>query len=80
MTIGYGDMYPLTTSGRIVAIIESIGGLLLTATVIGIINSSIAMSINENNVMELITSYANYDKLKDHSARLIQIAWKLKNG
>jgi hypothetical protein len=51
MTIGYGDMYPITTSGRIVAIIESVGGLMLTATVIGIINSSIELSINENNVL-----------------------------
>lgn len=38
MTVGYGDMYPTTPLGRFVAILISIGGLFLTATLIGLIN------------------------------------------
>jgi hypothetical protein len=78
MTVGYGDMYPTTHKGRIIVILESIGGLLLTATLVGIIHSSIELNFTERKVISLSNNYAKWDKLRNTSASLLQVFWKLK--
>jgi len=48
-TVGYGDIYPTTTEGRIVAMISSIFGIALVALPSGIITAGYMDSINERN-------------------------------
>jgi voltage-gated potassium channel Kch len=61
MTVGYGDMSPSTHGGRFIAILSSIGGLFLTATLIGVINNSVELSYTERNVITFLNNYQLYD-------------------
>jgi voltage-gated potassium channel len=46
-TVGYGDMYPITLAGRIVAILTFITGITLVATFTGVMGSSFAVVFQE---------------------------------
>jgi hypothetical protein len=54
LTVGYGDMYPETFSGRVVCILASFGGLILTATLVNIVNDKLGVSSSEKNVISLM--------------------------
>ncbi|MEG1363723.1 MAG: ion channel, partial [Clostridia bacterium] len=47
-TVGYGDFYPVTTIGRIVAVILSMGGIGLFGTFTGIVATYFIGEKNEN--------------------------------
>lgn len=46
-TVGYGDTYPLTTAGKIVASLAAISGIAVIAIPIGIVSAGFTESINE---------------------------------
>jgi len=48
-TVGYGDIYPLTTEGRVVAMFSSLFGIALVALPSGIITAGYMDSINERS-------------------------------
>jgi len=48
-TVGYGDIYPTTTEGRIVAMFSSVFGIALVALPSGIITAGYMDSINERS-------------------------------
>ena len=47
MTVGYGDMYPITTMGRVFAEVLMVIGVGLTAAFIGIVGSSVYKQVQE---------------------------------
>ena len=47
MTVGYGDMYPITTMGRVFAEVLMVIGVGLTAAFIGIVGSSVYRQVQE---------------------------------
>tara|TARA_Y100001933_G_C18889503_1_gene517685 strand:+ start:172 stop:891 length:720 start_codon:yes stop_codon:yes gene_type:complete len=47
MTVGYGDMYPITTMGRVFAEFLMVIGVGLTAAFIGIVGSSVYKQVQE---------------------------------
>lgn len=48
-TVGYGDIYPVTTIGRIVTMISSIFGIAIIALPSGVITAGYLDEINKNN-------------------------------
>jgi voltage-gated potassium channel len=46
-TVGYGDIYPVTTEGRVIAMISSLCGIALVALPAGIITAGYMDSLNE---------------------------------
>ena len=47
MTVGYGDLYPITTMGRVFAEVLMVIGVGLTAAFIGIVGSSVYRQVQE---------------------------------
>lgn len=47
-TVGYGDIYPVTTAGRVVTMISSIFGIAIVALPAGIITAGYMEAINED--------------------------------
>ncbi len=47
-TVGYGDIYPVTTAGRIITMISSIFGIAIIAMPAGIITAGILEELNKN--------------------------------
>jgi voltage-gated potassium channel len=46
-TVGYGEIYPITGIGRLIAIIAALCGLVLSATLIGIVHQYLTLNIDE---------------------------------
>ncbi len=47
-TVGYGDIYPVTTAGRIITMISSIFGIAIVALPAGIITAGYMDALNDN--------------------------------
>ncbi len=47
-TVGYGDIYPVTTAGRIIAMISSLLGIAIVALPAGIITAGYMDVLNNN--------------------------------
>ena len=47
-TVGYGDIYPVTTTGRIVTMISSMFGIAVVALPAGIITAGYMEALNES--------------------------------
>ena len=47
LTVGYGDFYPVTQIGRLINIITAIGGLVYSATIIGMVHDHLSLSAEE---------------------------------
>jgi hypothetical protein len=80
MTVGYGDMYPNTDEGRFVVVFVSLGGLFLTATLVGIVNNEMELSFSEKNIITLLHNYQSMDKLKVVAADVIGLTWRIKKS
>ncbi len=60
-TVGYGDIYPVTTVGRIVAMISSLCGVAIVALPAGIITAGYMSVLQESmEMMSIITEAAKY--------------------
>ena len=47
-TMGYGDIYPITTAGRIITMVSSIFGIAIVALPAGIITAGYMNEINDH--------------------------------
>ena len=48
-TVGYGDIYPVTTIGRIVTMISSVFGIAIIALPSGVITAGYLEEVNKEN-------------------------------
>ena len=46
-TVGYGDIYPITTTGRVITMISSLFGIAIVALPAGIITAGYMEALNE---------------------------------
>jgi len=46
-TVGYGEITPVTLVGRSITILAALGGLILSATLIGLVHQSLALNNDE---------------------------------
>ena len=54
LTVGYGDMYPITDMGKVIAIFAGFGGLLLSAALITMVHKYLTLTEDEKAVMDFI--------------------------
>ncbi len=54
LTVGYGDYYPASIIGRSVNTINIIGGMVSSATIIGLVHESMQLDHDEYHVFKFI--------------------------
>ena len=70
-TVGYGDFYPQTSLGRIVGIVISIFGLLLTGLMVNNIIDLTNMNIQESHCFAVLEKCRLRDMIKTESIRVV---------
>ena len=53
-TVGYGDIYPVTTAGRVITMLSSVFGIVVVALPAGIITAGYMNAINEEKKTDKI--------------------------
>eukprot|EP00743_Colponemidia_sp_Colp-15_P005555 GILK01005976.1.p1 GENE.GILK01005976.1~~GILK01005976.1.p1 ORF type:complete len:934 (+),score=188.90 GILK01005976.1:182-2983(+) len=76
LTIGYGDVFPITPVGRLVAILAACSGLLISATMIGVVHNSLELNRGETKVVQFIRRHKYHKAFKFMAASLIQRKWR----
>eukprot|EP00759_Apiculatamorpha_spiralis_P027625 PhF_6_TR30400/c0_g1_i2/m.44573 len=85
-TIGYGDLFPMTTIGRIIAVLASAGGIYVQNLFGGVVTNRVAKTSEQKTVEEYINRSKAEDNYEVWAAILIQrvyreyvahMAWKL---
>lgn len=71
-TVGYGDMYPVTTSGRIVAAMLMVGGISLVGSITATFASWIVERVDETHDRK-VASARQVEELRDEVRRLTEI-------
>ncbi len=71
-TVGYGDVSPVTGTGRIVAVALMIGGITLLGTVTATLASWIVQRVSEEDTASQAATAAEIDALRDEIRRLAQ--------
>jgi voltage-gated potassium channel len=69
-TVGYGDLSPVTTMGRVVAVALMIGGITLVGTVTATLASWIVQRVAEEDTAKEAATRAQIDELRDEIRRL----------
>ncbi len=62
-TVGYGDIYPISTAGRVITMISSIFGIAIVALPAGIITAGYIDALNQEKTPENIKDIA-YDEIE----------------
>jgi hypothetical protein len=75
-TVGYGDTYPKTPSGRYVAIIAALLAVVLVALAVGAVTDRLTLSRDESKVLEFIDNIRSKQERKVAAARMMQNGWR----
>lgn len=54
LTVGYGDSYPVSYMGRVINTITVIGGIMSSATIIGLIHEHMQLTNAEEHIFKFI--------------------------
>jgi voltage-gated potassium channel len=76
-TVGYGDVYPITNAGRVVAVLLMIGGISLVGVVTAALASWIIQRVAEEDAMHQAVTVAHIEELRGEIKALGQ---ELKEG
>jgi len=74
--LGFGDIYPKSSGGRVFVASASIIGTLITALMIGVMTEWLDIPINEKRILTAIKRQRFHRDKRDAAARVIQCAWK----
>ncbi|MUL64216.1 ion transporter [Mycobacterium sp. CBMA 234] len=72
-TVGYGDMYPVTTSGRVMAGLMMIGGISLVGSITATIASWIVQTVSDEDEKQDAATAAHIDGLRGEIAELREL-------
>ena len=64
-TVGYGDVYPVTNTGRVIAVLLMIGGISLVGVVTAALASWIIERVAEEESVEQAATVAHIDELRN---------------
>jgi voltage-gated potassium channel len=71
-TVGYGDVYPITNAGRVIAVLLMIGGISLVGVVTAALASWIIQRVAEEDAMHQAATVAHIDELRGEIRELGQ--------
>jgi voltage-gated potassium channel len=71
-TVGYGDVYPVTNTGRIIAVLLMIGGISLVGVVTAALASWIIQTVSEEETASQAATAAHIDELRGEIGELRQ--------
>ena len=77
-TVGYGDYYPQTLSGRFFSFIIFIWGIFFISIAFVSLINIIQLSINEQNALSVIKKLVTIKDLKNNAAKLVTYTIRLK--
>ncbi|RFZ71161.1 pH-gated potassium channel KcsA [Mycobacterium marinum] len=69
-TVGYGDLYPITVTGRVIAVLLMIGGISLIGVVTASLASWIVQRVAETDSANRAATAAQIDELRTEVRRL----------
>lgn len=72
-TVGYGDMYPVTTTGRVMASLMMIGGISLVGSITATIASWIVQTVSDDDQQQDAATAAHIDQLRGEIAELREL-------
>lgn len=75
-TVGYGDFYPVTTQGRLVAVLLMIGGMSLIGMITATVASWIVHRVAEEDTTKQAATAAQIDELRLQIAQLTTLLTK----
>jgi voltage-gated potassium channel len=71
-TVGYGDVYPVTNTGRVIAVMLVIGEISLVGVVTAALASWIIQSVAEEETVNQVATAAHIDELRSEIGELRQ--------
>jgi voltage-gated potassium channel len=71
-TVGYGDVYPVTNTGRVIAVLLMIGGISLVGVVTAALASWIIERVTEQDALHQAATVAHIDELRSEIKELGQ--------
>ncbi|XP_078391901.1 intermediate conductance calcium-activated potassium channel protein 4-like [Cetorhinus maximus] len=77
LTIGYGDMVPVTTCGKLICLVTGVMGVSCTALVIAVIVKKLELSKDEKHVHNFMQDIQLVKEIQKVAADLIGVAWLL---
>lgn len=72
-TVGYGDIYPVTTTGRVMASLMMIGGISLVGSITATIASWIVQTVSIDDQKQDAVTAAHIEDLRDEIAQLREL-------
>jgi voltage-gated potassium channel len=71
-TVGYGDVYPVTNTGRVIAVFLMIGGISLVGVVTAALASWIIQGVAEEESLSQAATVAHIEELRSEIRELAQ--------
>jgi voltage-gated potassium channel len=71
-TVGYGDVYPVTNTGRIIAVLLMIGGISLVGVITAALASWIIERVSEEETVSQTATVAHIEELRGEIRELSQ--------
>ena len=72
-TVGYGDIYPVTTTGRFIAALMMIGGISLVGSITATIASWVVQTVSTEDKAQAAVTAAQIDDLRADIAQLREL-------
>ncbi|KAF7632453.1 CaMBD domain-containing protein [Meloidogyne graminicola] len=77
LTIGYGDLYPITVCGRFMSILTGVIGVCVASMIVAVISQKISLSHAEERVHNFMARTKHARSLKITAAQVLKECWLL---